>query len=550
MRTPLAVRALLCSALLLAGCTAPRALDKDELAASSRGYWSSLQAGARDAGDALTLERAMAIAMRNNIEFRLRALEGAIATGNRQLATMSMLPTLTAQAGYRLRNNLSASSSQNIYTGAVSLASSTSTERELQTTTLSASWNFLDFGLQYFRAREYGEQALIAQEERRRMMQDIAREVVYYWWMARGHDAIRPDLEATRVALEEALRQSEEIAEKRLRDPVEVLEYRKALFLIMKRLDRLVLDMSQARNELARLLNLPAGMPLQLAGDEVPLSNLRLPAGSLEAWQMAALVHRPELRQAQYRTRIAGHQARAFWLEVLPAPQLGYGLYSDSNRFLVHNDWQEFSAQLSLNLLRLAAAPSARKLRRLNQEMAQEREKLQATAVLSQVAVAVNAVRHADHSFCVSRNLANVDNSRIELLRSRQATATLDRLSFIRARVDNLLLRAEQVTDEADYHRARSLLLGSVGVGIVPDAFRSGEVDAVAQDLRAWWASGLSAHMDQVMAEARERVAQVQAPAAATAPALTLDSAGAEGETTSPAPVPDALNAEESELCL
>lgn len=534
MRTPLAVRLLLGSMLLLAGCTAPRVLNNDEITDRGRGYWTRLQAGAASAREPLTLERAMAVALRNNIEFRLRSLDAAIATGNRRLASLSMLPTLTAQAGYRLRSNLAASSSQNIYTGAVSLASSTSTERETETTTLAVSWNFLDFGLQYFRAREYGEQALIAEEERRRMQQDIAREVVYYWWMARGYDEVRPELEATRVALEEALRQSEEIAERRLRDPVEVLEYRKALFLIMKRLDRLVLEMNQARNELARLLNLPAGMRLELAGEEMPLAELALPPATLQEWQMAALFHRPELRQAQYRTRIADAQARALWLELLPAPQIGYGRYSDSNRFLVFGDWNEFSAQVSWNLMRLAGAPAARKLRRLNQESAREREQLQATAVLSQVAVAVNSVRYADHSFCVSRNLAEVDNRRLEMLQTRLAAATLDRLSLIRARVDNLLLRAEQVADQADYQRSRSMLLGAVGVGIVPERFSADDEEAVARDLGEWWRSGLAQRMTVVVGEAREQLSRI-------APAVPPVEGGE---------APDVLLSVESKLCL
>lgn len=514
--------------LAVAGCTTPKALTDSELARSSSDYWKSLGQQVKQASAPVSLDRAVAIAIQNNLEFRVHALEAAIATGNRQLATINMLPSLTYQAGYRQRSNVLASSSMSVLTGTVSLVPSTSSEDKGHTDALAFGWNVLDFGLQYYRAKEYGQQTLIAEEERRKAVQAITRDVVYYWWMAKGYDEIQPDIEATRGELEDALRNANALAKQRLNNPADFLEYNKALYLIMKRMDRLVLEMNQARNELARLMGLPAGMPLRLADSLAPLDGVVFPDASLRQWQTAALMYRPEMRQAQYHSRIAEIQSDSFWLGLLPGLQLGYGGYRDSNSFLVNNNWSEYSTQLSWNLMKLATIPSARKLQKLSKELAEDQVRLQATAVLSQVAVAMNAVRYSDHSSCVSRNLADVDNQRLGIMNARAGAAVLDHLSLIRAKVDNLLLRAEQVTDRADEQRARATLLASVGVGIAPESFESGDVDVVAQDLRNWWQTGLTTHMQDVMEKAKSALPR-----------------SARDETSI-----SLANAKESELCL
>lgn len=499
MRITPGLSLLLSCMFCLAGCTTPRALTDKELADSGAAYWKGLQKAAGEASAPMPLDRALALALQNNLEFRMHALEAAVATGNRQIASMSMLPSLTAQAGYRDRNNNLASSSENVFTGTTSLVPSVSSQRRSDSESLTLGWNVLDFGLQYVRARQYGQQALIAQEERRKSIQNISRDVVFYWWMAKGYDEIQPEIESTRKELEDALRNANSLAQLRLNNPIDFLEYNKALFLIMKRLDRLLLDMNQARSELARLLGLPAGVALQLQDSPVPLDTVALPDATLAQWQMAALMYRPEMREALYRARISREEAASFWLGLMPALQLGYGLNRDSNKYLVNSQWQEFSTQLSWNLMRLATIPAGRKLQKLNSELAQDQAKLQATAVLSQVTMAVSAVRFSNHSSCISRNLAKVDSDRLSIIDAKASAAVIDRLTLIRAKVDNLLLRAEEATDRADYQRARATLLASVGIGIVPDSLKGHDIDGVMEEMRSWWKDGMSPQLKRIL---------------------------------------------------
>ncbi|MDQ8037169.1 MAG: TolC family protein [Pedobacter sp.] len=509
--------------VVLPACTAPVALTDEQLAKNGKAYMDGLSAVSRQSDQSISLERAVALALQNNLEFQMRSLEAAIASGNRKLTGISMLPSLTAQAGYRSRNNVLASVSRSVDTGNISLIPSTSSDQRSHNESLVLGWNMLDFGLQYFRAKQYGEQELIATEERRRAMQVIAKDVAYYWWMAKGFDDIQPDVDAVRGDIEQALRNASALASAKFNNPADYLDYSKSLYLTLKRMDRLMLDMSQARLELAKLMGMPAGVPITLTADD-GLMLPAMPEARLAQWQMAALIFRPEIRQAEYRIRINQHERRAFWWGLLPSLSFGYGTYHDSNSYLVNNNWNEFGAQLGWNMIKLAGVPAGYHMQKASRELAETQARMQATTVVSQVAIALSSLKSATHFSCVSASLADVDSRRLSIMNARAGAAVLDRLSLIRAKVDNLLLRAEYATDRAELQRSRATVLASIGIGLVPDDLDGKDSYEVASRLEGWWKTGLSEQLKVVIRDA-----------------------GTEGDSSPLVSIP---GQEESELCL
>lgn len=481
-------------AIGLTGCTAPGPLSHEESVTRSLRYLDAMQ-GTASGTVQYSLEDAVTRALRYNAEYRARTLSAAIATGNRKLAAIEMLPDLTADAGYRRRSNALASSSKSINTGLQTLEPSTSSDPESHVESLELAWNVLDFGLSYYQARELGEQELIAREERRKAMNEITRDVVYSWTLSSELEYLQPEIEAARSDLQAALSQSDALIKLRLREPVEVLEYQRTLLLVLKRLDRLVLDMRDARNDLARLLYLPAGKPFSTSSAE--MAEIPSLAGlPLDTLQQAALASRPEIRAAQYESRIAGIRAKKAWLEFLPSLSIGVGANRDSNSYLMNNDWNDTSAQVSWNLMRLAALPAARKLGKMGIELASIKEQLQVAAVMSQVAIASETITHARRAECISDNLVRVDAERVRLLEARQAASNVDELTLIRARVDNLLLRAERAMDHAAARRSQFTMLVSIGMDILPPALGQSAAQqaddvAVAREISAWWREGL-----------------------------------------------------------
>ncbi len=513
--------------VLLAGCTAPPPLTQEDMIDAAELRRDILQQRLNDVGDELTLPQALAWALDNNLEFRLRAFDAAMATGNRKLANLSMLPALTARAGYRNRSNISASVSESVSTGLVSLEPSTSSDKEGHSYDLEMSWNVLDFSLAWFRAREFGEQALIAEEERRRVLQQLSIELIFAWDKALAYQRMREDITQSRQQLLLALDQSEQILNRRLQDQVGVLEYRAALLLILKRINQLGQEMNQAQDELARLLALPAGVDLPLPA---PLQDREavapLPEMQVEEAQWQALLRRPEMKQALYHARNADRDAVRRLLEAFPSLIFSYGTNYDSNSFLVNNRWDDTGVNLSWNLINLASLPGRHRLGKLGKQSAQARIDLQATAILTQVVIADKAVTASRLEYCLSDKLEEVDDRKLAMLQARASAAALDNLTLVRAKVNNLLIKLESALDRAEYRRAQLLLASSIGISAVPESYESEDLAGKAEEIESWINGGMQAELAALRAEAKQD-----------------SSEGEEGVEVTESPLPDASDA-------
>ncbi|MFZ2853792.1 MAG: hypothetical protein WAZ34_06740 [Rhodocyclaceae bacterium] len=114
----------LLSSTFLGGCASqqPEALNSAEIAETVKADRQALARDVEPLSGALTLEDAMARAVKYNAERRLRAMEEAIAVGTFEVGNYEMLPKLVAAAGYRDRDKELISRSKDSVTGAPSLA--------------------------------------------------------------------------------------------------------------------------------------------------------------------------------------------------------------------------------------------------------------------------------------------------------------------------------------------------------------------------------------------------------------------------------------------
>lgn len=479
------------SALVLAisACTTPKALTSKEIMTAGRERLAEFESRRQTLGNGISLPEAMAWAMERNLNLRAASLERSMSVQNRKLASAGMLPSLAAQAGYRWRSNVSASSSQNVATGVQSLVPSTSSERIGTTAQLEASWNVLDFGLAWLRARSEGDKVFIAEEARRRMSQQVAMDVAYAWQRAATFQRVEPTLRSIRLDVSHALAKLDRIEASGLTDPVGLLEYRTALLLVLKRMDAQVLQMNQARDELARLLGLPAGSDIRLEIDD-GVKFEALPEADLRAWQYAALLNRPEIRQALYGKRSAERNAYRRVLEQFPSLLLRFGTNYDSNKFTVNNQWEDASASLTLNLLKLATIPINRRLGKIEKEQAEIQTELQVAAVLSQVVIAHKALESSTRQACLGDELQKTSERRLSLLDARHKMAMLDELNLVRARVDDLLLSIERDASALEARHAMLMMAQSVGVGAWPEKVE-GSADEKAVKIAQWLQGGM-----------------------------------------------------------
>lgn len=505
----------------LAGCTKPAPLSDSDLQKAAQVENDKWQSRIEMLDEPIDLAYALTWALEHNLDFRLRAFDAALATGNRRLAATSMLPNLTGQAGYRNRSNLQASVSRSVSTGAVSLQPSTSSDKEGRSAQLEMSWNVLDFSLALLRARDHGEQALIASEEQRRTVTMLAREVVHAWDKALAFESLRPILAEARELAEQALQQSDRIVAMRLRDPLDVLEYRKSLLLSMRRINDLSAEMDRSRDELARLMALPAGVKLNLVSEEQELGSFFFAdkifaATTLADWQYMALLSRPEMHQALYGVRSAKRGATRRMVEQMPSLMMRYGANYDSNSYLVNNLWQDGSVNLSYSLLTLANIPQQRRMGKLEKQYAKARQEIQAAAIAAQVSIVSKMLASNHESYCLSKALADLEAGRMRLLDARALSASLDQLTLVRSRLEQLLLQMEHINMHAELRQSLLMFSSTVGVPVLPDDLADLSFDERRSKIAAWLHGDMQAYMSaqvQLMGQEDWQLSDSEEPA-------------------------------------
>ena len=112
-------------------------------------------------------------------------------------------------------------------------------------------------------------------------------------------------------------------------------------------------DLMLSKMQLAALMNIDPSEDYQLVvPDRIEaLEGIKLKPERLVDY---ALQHRPELKERSYEQRINKREANAALLEVLPNLSLFGGFNYNSNDFLFNNDWVNWGASTSWNILNLS----------------------------------------------------------------------------------------------------------------------------------------------------------------------------------------------------
>ena len=214
----------------------------------------------------ITLDEAMARAIRYNLDHRLKMMEEVLGQKQLDLSNFDLLPKLTAQAGYTDRNHpLSSSSTSTFNPGVTTVPQSYSTDQSDRTADLGFSWNLLDLGVSYYEAKEQADRVLVLEQRRRKVVQLMMQQVREAYWQAAGaqrlHDRIEPLLIQARAALND----SKQAQQEQLRAPLDTLNYQHELLDLMRQLEIVRDQLDEAKPRLASLMNLEPGKDFVLA---------------------------------------------------------------------------------------------------------------------------------------------------------------------------------------------------------------------------------------------------------------------------------------------
>ena len=458
------------AAAALSACSSitPTGLEQQTLLQTNQADRQAAQQDVEPIQGALTLDEAMARALKHNLDRRTRLMEEALALNQLDVGKLDMLPKLMAQAGYSNRNRETATYSR-AYTPSYGAAtsypnSSFSKEAAHSTVDLGLTWNMIDLGLGYYGSRQQADRVLIAAEKRRKAMHLLMQDVRTAYWRAAAAQQLRTEVSKTLAMAEKALADSRKVETERMRNPLDALRYQRQLLENLRLLEAIEQELSIAQIELASLINAPIGQVVPIAETQLNLADdsvLKLPLARLE---QVALEHNADLLEQHYNSRIAREEVRKTLARLFPNLSFNYGLKYDSDRYLVHNQWNEAGVQLSFNLFNLLTGPTQIKLAEAGVSLADQRRVATQMAVVMQVHLARLQLANARSQFARADAIYATDQKIAVQVRNRasvQAQSQLDQVANETTAILSLLRRYQAL---AQVHTAENRLMANLGI--------------------------------------------------------------------------------------
>lgn len=476
------------TAVLLCGCAvSPKPLAPAEIAATADRNIAAVDAGQEPVSGPIDLYGAMARALKYNLDYKVEMRQEALKGRELDAARAEMLPQLVASTGYGGRNNFAGASSLSLLSGRQSLEPSTSAERDIFTADLGLSWDVLDFGLSYVRAKQRADEVLIAQEGRRKVANRIIEDVRTAYWRAVSAQRLLDKLNQLETSVTTTLGDSERLAERRLSAPLTALTYQRELVDIQTQIRQLQRELVIAKSQLAALMNLKPGTAFALV---LPDRSEKLPQIKLSGddMMMTALRNRSELREVSYRQRITARELDATLLSALPSFRAIIGVNYDSNDFLYNNDWLNYGARASWNVLNLFKLPAQKKAVKAQTELLQARELALTMAVVTQVNVARVRLTHLTAELDSADHGQRVQDKIMYQIRAGYQAGAISRQTLLREEMNTLVSEVKYDIAYAAAQNAYANLFGSMGLDDYgPDITGREDVATLSGSLKRLW---------------------------------------------------------------
>ncbi len=474
--------------VVLAGCSLhPNALTQADLTKFTGMNTEALVANQEPVHGPIGLYEAMARALKYNLDYRVEMMNQTLAARAADVKSAAMLPQTVASTGYNGRDNSSGGYSRSLPFLTRSLAASTSSERETSTADITASWNILDFGLSYVRARQAGDEALIALERKRKVVNQIVEDVRTAYWRAASAQHLMAGLTALEGRVNAALANSRTLASDQTLSAMTALTYQRELVDIRRQIHELERDLQASKLQLAALMNIPPTEDFQLVLPKHGGGQLKL-EGTTEALVETAMLHRPELREAYLRERITAQEANASLLQMLPGIQVFAGVNIDSNDLLYNASWMAWGAKASWNAMRLFSLPAIERQDRASRELNRQQSLAMTMAVFTQVYAARARYAQTAAIFRDASDYYSVQKRILQQVQKRAASDAESEQGLIREEMNTLLASVKYDVVDADLQNAFANIYATIGLDPYEGGVTGSEsVKDLANALRGTW---------------------------------------------------------------
>lgn len=464
-------------AATIAGCSVtPHRLTDSDVMANVNENTSILEKDLAPISGPIDLNEAFARTIKYNRDARLKAFEAVVSQGQLSVDRFDMLPQLAAQAGYNQRSNYAASASVTFEGDEPSaLGSNPSYSVSSDKTTLNASigatWDVLDFGLSYYRAKQQADRFLISKERERKVVHSIMEQSRRAYYRAVSAERLLTKINPLISKARGALIDSAKIEQLRTQSPMEALTYQRALLETLRTLQDIRKDLVPAKSELATLMGLNPSTQFELA--DVMNPNFTTPTFTLDIADMerTALVLRPELREAQYQERITQEEVHSAFLSLFPSLSLSAGLNYNDSDYLRYNDWTSTGVGVNWNLMNVFRYGSIDKLNNLKIAASKQKALAMSMSVISQVHIADLQLKEANDTYALADQYYDVAQRIKSQVDSSRTAQQVGDLAVIREELNALLAELRRDVAYADLQNNFGKVLVSMGLDPLPEGF-------------------------------------------------------------------------------
>ena len=422
----------------------------------------------------IDLYTAIALAIKNNKELKIKLLESAMANRQFDKVRFEMLPSFAANAGYTGSDRYNATASATVPTtdlaGSIGSSYSTSRERDVNSQDIGFTWNALDFGLSYIRAGQDSNRYLISEEMERKAEHIIVRDVIREYWNTLSADKLIKKYDPLLIEVDKALNDSQKIEELLLTKPMDALLYQKELLDIQRALQSQKEMFIDSRIQLATLMGLLPDQKFKIVATDDPLTILDM---SLKGMEEYALIHRPELKKSHYDEIISTQETKASMASLLPGLNFNAAWTHSSNDHLMNKTNFEYGSAMGANLLNVFMYPKIKKLNQTNTEIIKEKRLALSMAILSQVHLANIDYSLALEEYDTAERYYQVSRKITEQIKNAQKIAKFGNLELIREQASLLVAELRYDFAYTKLQNAVGKIYTSVGVDITRENIKN-----------------------------------------------------------------------------
>lgn len=416
--------------------------------------------------EAITLETAKRRTLNHNSEYSRQERQFAETVRLSGQRGKDLLPKVYLNGFGQWRSNINASvgtrvSDQN---ATVNEDFFTAQDQVYGVSNLTATWDLLEIGMSGLRANKRTLSAFKQGEQNQYLCNKLMVDVEHAYWRAVAYDQAAKKSDWLKSRIEFALTLSQERIKAEPETKLSELMFQRELLDINRWYESIFRGLTSSRADLARLMNLPLGTDFDLSETYIPKDLGDLVISDVKTLVELAYKNRPEIRQALYTKDLIKLGNKEAIYSHFPALKLFLGANTDSNSFILNQNFASAGVNLSWDLIRLGQIGETKK-RGQTRLMDQKREtEITASAIMAQVMIAREQVEKLDHDLSLAWRALNVQAKITDSLFESVQTDEKPETYLVKEELMRELAKLRENLARAELYTANARLKQSVGL--------------------------------------------------------------------------------------